>query len=61
MDNAFNSAEVYQGVPGALLQLVKQSYGVYKHLMTGVSHMLPGGCGRIVYRALFCLRYPGLQ
>ncbi len=41
MDNAFNSAEVYQGAPGALLQLVKQSYGVYKHLMTGVSHMLP--------------------
>ncbi|SUG73048.1 PTS fructose transporter subunit IIBC [Salmonella enterica subsp. enterica] len=26
MDNAFNSAEVYQGVPGDLLQLVKQSY-----------------------------------
>ncbi len=26
MDNAFNSAEVYQGVQGVLLQLVKQSY-----------------------------------
>ncbi len=29
MDNAFNSAEVYQGVPGALLQLVKQSYPAF--------------------------------
>ncbi len=37
-------------------------HGVYKHLMTGVSHMLPlVVAGRVVYRTLFCLRYPGLQ
>ncbi len=42
MDNAFNSAEVYQGSAGRSSSAGKTELpGVYKHLMTGVSHMLP--------------------
>ncbi len=42
MDNAFNSAEVYQGSAGRSSSVGKTELpGVYKHLMTGVSHMLP--------------------
>lgn len=63
MDNAFNSAEVYQGNAGRSSSAGKTELpGVYKHLMTGVfPYASFGGGGRIVYRALFCLRYPGLQ
>ncbi|EKK1884482.1 PTS fructose transporter subunit IIBC [Salmonella enterica] len=42
MDNAFNSAEVYQGSAGRSSSSGKtERPGVYKHLMIGVSHMLP--------------------
>ncbi|KXO07754.1 PTS system, fructose-specific IIB component / PTS system, fructose-specific IIC component [Moritella sp. JT01] len=42
MDNAFNDAQVYRhGKAATNEQTGTEKSGVYKHLMTGVSHMLP--------------------
>ncbi|SGZ01048.1 PTS system, fructose-specific IIBC component [Moritella viscosa] len=42
MDNAFNDAQVYRhGKSAENEQANTEKTGVYKHLMTGVSHMLP--------------------
>lgn len=41
MDKAFEMATVYQSNNSATESSVEEKKGVYKHLMTGVSHMLP--------------------
>lgn len=42
MDNAFNDAQVYRhGKTSTSEQAGSEKTGAYKHLMTGVSHMLP--------------------
>lgn len=39
--NAFSQATIYQSQGGDTADNTKEQSGVYKHLMTGVSHMLP--------------------
>jgi len=42
MDNAFNDAQIYRhGKAATNAQATTEKTGAYKHLMTGVSHMLP--------------------
>jgi len=42
MDNAFNDAKIYRhGKAATNAQATTEKTGAYKHLMTGVSHMLP--------------------
>ncbi|GHA35831.1 PTS fructose transporter subunit IIBC [Photobacterium aphoticum] len=41
MDKAFATATVYQHQAGAQTEQKQEKTGAYKHLMTGVSHMLP--------------------
>ncbi|MGY0614609.1 PTS fructose transporter subunit IIBC [Vibrio sp. FJH11] len=41
MDKAFEQATVYQHSGSAATSATEEKKGVYKHLMTGVSHMLP--------------------
>ena len=41
MDKAFETATVYQHSGNANTNATEEKKGVYKHLMTGVSHMLP--------------------
>ncbi|GEM79213.1 PTS fructose transporter subunit IIBC [Vibrio superstes] len=41
MDKAFLEATPYQATGGASAEVSTESKGVYQHLMTGVSHMLP--------------------
>ncbi|CAE6942153.1 COG1445 Phosphotransferase system fructose-specific component IIB [Vibrio sp. B1FLJ16] len=41
MDKAFEQATVYQHTGSSSASATEEKKGVYKHLMTGVSHMLP--------------------
>ncbi|MEX3070803.1 PTS fructose transporter subunit IIBC [Vibrio alginolyticus] len=41
MDRAFEQATVYQHTGSSSASATEEKKGVYKHLMTGVSHMLP--------------------
>jgi PTS system fructose-specific IIC component len=41
MDKAFDQATVYQHSGSSTASATEEKKGVYKHLMTGVSHMLP--------------------